>query len=339
MAGLMFSPGCCCKDPAPTTCCACGNTGLETLQLTTPTGTYNLIWRPSELVWRTDAIPFTSTRTVIYGTQICGSKATGQTYYAYILRCADRHLRLEQFYYMLNCTGGNPGDWYYQRNLTVSNGAITYPGYTAKSHYEVMTDVDSSLMYYTFPSTAYRNSDVTLPVPVAGEHTVTKASNYTGAPPKLYLSDGLGMVELVYEGPMKVTQPAAWYGCATRTAIAGRAEGVVAGECADGPLTSVPVIYEFFCDQGNGYRLRLYFDTCTVPGGSGVKHMTARAGHDCSAVFTASDIYAANGTQAVLPDDCSPFSWELTDTIPAGAAGETIREIYGDGPIAFTVSE
>lgn len=166
------------------------------------------------------------------------------------------------------------------------------------------------------------------------------------APTTLYLNDGIGEVEMIYDGPRPVTLGTAstmWWGCATRAATGGRTKAL-SGDCNTTPVNfDTEIIFGLWCKSSiEGYRLYIFHDGCgiyeDIPPTLVQTHQKESLG--CSTPWVGQYNQIVGGSiNGILPSDCSPFVWgPVSESFPSTYPHHPLREIYGDSA-TWVISE
>jgi hypothetical protein len=161
-------------------------------------------------------------------------------------------------------------------------------------------------------------------------------------PTILELDDGLGVVEMTYNGPRPVGFTAGaemWWGCATRAVTGGRSKRVApdpdAGSCTAVNINfDTEIVFGLWCNNSaNGFRLYIFHDGCgSYDNGINVQtHQIKSIG--CETAWGGQYNQIVGGSiNGIAAEDCDPFLWgPVSQSFPATPyPHHPLREIYGD---------
>lgn len=182
---------------------------------------------------------------------------------------------------------------------------------------------------------------------VSGNVTMTIPSTSVPRFSRLWLSDGFGLVEMIYNGPRPVSlvnSSNMWWGCATRAVTGGRTSST-SGDCSTTPENfDTEIVFGFWCKGPlQGYQLHISHDGCgiyeDVPPTSVQTHQRKSPG--CSTPWIGHYNQIVGGSLDGIPaNDCTPFSWgPVSQSFPATPYPyNPLREIYG-ASASWTISE
>jgi hypothetical protein len=164
-------------------------------------------------------------------------------------------------------------------------------------------------------------------------------------PTSIYLDDGFGEVEMIYDGPRPVsigTAAAMWWGCATRHVSGGRARNPATGECFATAIDfDTEIVFGLFCQNpSKGFRLYVFHDGCgSYDDGINVQtHQRESLG--CTTPWVGQYNQIVGGTvSGIAASDCAPFTWgPVSQLFPASPSPyHPLREIYG-GSATWTIT-
>lgn len=167
-------------------------------------------------------------------------------------------------------------------------------------------------------------------------------------PTTLYIDDGFGLVEMIYNGPRPVSLGGAtnmWWGCATRSVTGGRTRNVSTGDCNTTPVSfDTEIVFGLLCQNtGTGFRLYIFHTGCGIyedtPPTQVQTHQIDSPG--CSTAWSGQYNQIVAGSSGGLPaSDCAPFTWgPYSQDFPATPYPyHPLREIYG-GSATWTITE
>jgi hypothetical protein len=324
-------------EPPPTGCCGftCADQyTTDPVNLTDMYGAHTLHWFATGGYWRgCYAIP---NHPNVRGENCSLPDEVGPTAVEWRLRCDDAHtFTLTQHWPQRFCFNQSR----VRKDAVCSGDALV--GDALDTQAQFLSQTDDTLYYHQVEGGRIMG--------VWGDIAVDRPTATPTNMRKLYLSDGFGTVPLIYNGPRPIPANVltnSWFGCALRTVNnAGTRAADGSANCdATSSTKTLAIVFVLSCPNiALGYRLWMYYGTCTTPGkiteplgNNGVRDFTIPAANTCATPWTSgysSSIVPAGdaSTAPKPPSDCDPFVWgPVTHPFPDVSPPHPLRGVYGD---------